>query len=180
MRVFSLVKRLVYTAVFAALCCIATWVVTIPLPYGYFNIGDVFVLLASWCLGPLYGGLAAGLGCALADVFSGYAIYAPATFVIKVAMAVVAYFLYALLKKLVRVEKLDFIPRAIAAIVAETVMLTGYFLFDSVAYGLAGGVAGLFGNAMQGAFCAFGGVILVIALQAIPFARKYFPCLKKE
>ena len=91
MQKLSLIKRLVYTATFAALCCIATWLLVIPLPYGYFNVGDVFVLLAGWCLGPLYGGLAAGLGCALADVFSGYALYAPATLIIKSLMGVIAY-----------------------------------------------------------------------------------------
>lgn len=54
-RTVSVAKRLAFSAVFAALCCVATVVIVVPLPYGYFNLGDVFVLLAGWCLGPLYG-----------------------------------------------------------------------------------------------------------------------------
>lgn len=49
------------------------------------------VLLCGWLLGPIYGTIAAGLGPALADIFSGYVVYAPATFVIKALMALVAY-----------------------------------------------------------------------------------------
>ena len=175
----SLIKRLVYTAAFAALCCIATWLLVIPLPYGYFNVGDAFVLLAGWCLGPLYGGLAAGLGSTLADVFSGYALYAPATLIIKTLVAITSYYVYRLMKKCIRKEGLDFAPRAIAAIVAEVLMVLGYFTFEAILYGIAGGAAGLLGNTMQGMICAFGGVTLVLAIRAIPFFQKYFPLLWK-
>ena len=40
---------------------------------------------------PVYAFVSAGLGSALADVFSGYLVYAPATFVIKGLMALVAF-----------------------------------------------------------------------------------------
>ena len=80
----SLAKHLSFTAVLAALCCVSTVFFVVPLPAsGYFNMGDVFVLLSGWLLGPLYGAAAAGLGTMLADVVGGYASYAPATLVIK-------------------------------------------------------------------------------------------------
>ena len=86
-------KKIVMAAMFAAIICIATFIVKIPTPMrGYMNLGDCAVLLAGWLLSPGYGFLAAGLGSALADVFGGYAVYAPATFVIKGIMAVVAHF----------------------------------------------------------------------------------------
>lgn len=76
----SLAKHLSFTAVLAALCCVSTVFFVVPLPAsGYFNMGDVFVLLSGWLLGPLYGAAAAGLGTMLADVVGGYASYAPAT-----------------------------------------------------------------------------------------------------
>ena len=92
-------KQLIYAAVFAALCFAVTYVVVIPMPYGYLNFGDVIVLLCSWFLGPI-GAIAAGVGCALADLLSGYAIYAPATFVIKSVVAIVGYTLFCLFSKL--------------------------------------------------------------------------------
>ena len=88
---FSLSKRLVFTALFAALCTVGTVVISIPLPFGYFNLGDVFVLLSAWLLGPLYGSIAAAVGSALADILLGFPVYAPATFLIKGIDALVAY-----------------------------------------------------------------------------------------
>ena len=83
----------------AALTCIATMVIKIPSPLnGYLNLGDCVVLLAGWMLSPVYGFLAAGVGSALADLFSGYVVYAPATFVIKGLMALVAYYGFKLLQ----------------------------------------------------------------------------------
>ena len=75
----------------AALTCVATIVIKIPSPLnGYINLGDCIVLLSGWLLSPVYGFFAAGLGSALADLFSGYAAYAPATFLIKGLMALIA------------------------------------------------------------------------------------------
>jgi uncharacterized membrane protein len=75
----------IYSALFSALVCVATMAVRIPTPGtgGYIHLGDAFVIMAGVMLGAHHGGLSAGLGSALADIFSGYAFYAPATFVIK-------------------------------------------------------------------------------------------------
>ena len=70
-------RKLVYAALFAALTCVMTMIVKIPVPAtgGYVNLGDCVVLLAGWVLGPMYGGAAAGLGSMLADLVSGYPLY---------------------------------------------------------------------------------------------------------
>ena len=86
-------KQIVTAALFAALACVATMVIKIPSPMdGYLNLGDCVVLAAGWLLAPGYGFLAAGLGSGLADLFSGYAAYAPATFAIKGLMALIAFY----------------------------------------------------------------------------------------
>ena len=78
------IRKLVLAALFAALCTVMTLVIQIPSPMqGYVNLGDCAVLLSAWVLGPVYGGVAAGTGSMLADLFSGYAHYAPGTFLIK-------------------------------------------------------------------------------------------------
>ncbi len=170
----SLAKRLTFTAVFAALCCVSTMLISIPLPYGYFNTGDVFVLLSGWFLGPLYGGVAAALGSALADLLSPYALYAPATFFIKGFDAALAWLVAWSVKKALTKETLDFITRIASAIAGELLMVLGYFLFESVLYGLAGGVATLVGNSMQGICCGVIAVLLFAALYPIPSVRKFF------
>ena len=93
-------RKLVIAALLAALTCVATMIVKIPSPMkGYLNLGDCVVLLSGWILSPGYGFLAAGLGSALADLLSGYVTYAPATFVIKGLMALVAYLGFKMLHK---------------------------------------------------------------------------------
>ena len=85
------IRKLVLAALLAALVCVATMVVQIPSPMqGYVNLGDCFVLLSGWLLGPWYGGAAAGIGSMLTDLLSGYGYYAPGTFVIKGLDALVA------------------------------------------------------------------------------------------
>ena len=116
----------------AAMVCIATMIIKIPSPMkGYLNIGDGIVLLCGWMLGPGYGFLAAGLGSALADVCSGYIIYAPATFLVKGAMALVAFAFHKLLCK--RIGKLP--SQMVGGVLAETVMVLGYYVFEGFMYG---------------------------------------------
>ena len=83
--------RLVMTGVLMALACVATMVIQIPSPtHGYMNLGDCVVLLSGCLLGPVYGAVAGGVGSALADLLSGYAVYVPGTLVIKAVMAALA------------------------------------------------------------------------------------------
>lgn len=140
-------QRLVITALFTAIICVATFIVKIPSPAtnGYFNLGDCFVLLSGWLLGPVYGALSAGLGSALADILSGYAQYAPATFIIKAVMAVAAYLIYK------AIANKPFAAKTAGGIIAEAIMVLGYFGYEAVIlqYGLAA-AGSIFSNIMQG------------------------------
>ena len=169
-------KKLVYCATFAALCCLATFLLAFPFPggIGYFNVGDVIVLLAGWFLGPWLGGVAAGVGSVLADVMAGYALYAPATLLIKGGVAIIGYFLWRLFRFFVKKEGLDFLFRILAAVVAELFMVAGYFLYESILYGMAGAAGSVVGNLTQGAVGAACAVLLVLSLRPIPFVKKSF------
>ena len=78
-------KTLVLTALFAALCCVATMSVRSPTPGtgGYIHPGDAIVILSGVVLGPLYGFLAAGIGSCMSDLLGGYLTYVPITLLIK-------------------------------------------------------------------------------------------------
>lgn len=151
-------KRIVIAAMLAALTCVATMIIKIPSPLkGYLNLGDCVVLLAGWMLNPVYGFLAAGLGSALADLFSGYVVYAPATFVIKGLMALVAFYGFKLLH-----NKIGNLPsRIITGFVAEVVMILGYFLFEGVLYGFGPSVVNIPANGVQGIAGLILGCVLV-------------------
>ena len=150
-------KKIVMSALLAALVCIATMIIKIPSPLkGYLNLGDCIVLVAGWLLSPAYGFLAAGIGSALADVFSGYIIYAPATFVIKGAMALVAYYGFKMFSK----KLSNLTSRIISGILAETLMILGYFVFEGFLYGFIPSVVNIPANGVQG----IAGVIIGIVL----------------
>lgn len=78
-------NKLAYIALFAALVAVATMVINIPLPavQGFINVGDSLIFVAGLLFGPVVGGLAGGIGSAIADLLLGYAHWAPWTLVIK-------------------------------------------------------------------------------------------------
>lgn len=150
-------KKIVMAALMAALACVATMIIKIPSPLkGYLNLGDCVVLTAGWMLSPIYGFLAAGLGSALADLFSGYVVYAPATFLIKGCMALIAYFGFRLLHKKVS----DLPSRIISGTAAEMLMILGYFVFEGCMYGFGPSVVNIPANAVQGIAGLIIGIIL--------------------
>ena len=151
-------QKIVITSLFAALTCVATILIKIPSPLnGYINLGDGIVLLAAWVLPLPYGVIAAGLGSALADVFSGYFVYAPATFVIKALMAIVAYSLYKLFAKKIK----STVSRIFSGILAEIVMILGYYLFEGVLYGFVSSLVNIPANAVQAVAGIVIGVLLI-------------------
>ena len=146
------IRKLVLAALFAALCTIMTLVIQVPSPMqGYVNLGDCAVLLSAWVLGPLYGGAAAGVGSMLADLLSGYAHYAPGTFAIKLAMAVVAALLFQALQR--RRTPNVLLSQAVSGFAAEVIMVAGYFGYACLwlGKGLAA-AASVPGNIIQGLF----------------------------
>lgn len=166
--VFSMKKQSLYklalSALFAALVCVMTLLVSIPLPAnGYANLGDCFVILSGVVLGPLYGALAAAVGSMLSDVFLGFAVYAPATFVIKGTMALVAALL---LSKNKLKGVLSVVKTAVCAVCAELIMVLGYFAFELLLYGLGTATADAIGNSFQGVVGAIAGTAVCSLLSA--------------
>ena len=150
-------KKLVMAALMASLTCVATMIIKIPSPMkGYMNLGDCIVLITGWALPPMYAFLAAGIGSALADVISGYMMYVPATFIIKGLMAVIAFYGYKSLHR----KSDDFPARIISGIVAEIVMIFGYFVFEGVLYGFVPASANIPVNGVQGIV----GLVIGVAL----------------
>ncbi len=161
-------KKLVLSALLAALCCVATMVIQIPSPAnGFVNLGDCFVLLAAWLLGPWYGAAAAGIGSMLADLLAGYAHYAPGTLVIKTLMALVAALIF---RKMTRSKTSAMMVSSFAA---EFVMVGGYFLYAMLLLGKGiGAVASIPGNLVQGAAGMVASVLLMGILRKTELDKK--------
>ena len=137
------VKKLVFIAMMAALTCAATMVIRIPTP----GTG--------------------GLGSAMADLAAGYALYAPFTLVIKGLIALAAALLY---------RKAPGGHRTLGVAlggVADVILVAGgYFLCDSLLYGMGGALASVPANLIQGASGLVLAVVLYRALVAVPDLKK--------
>jgi uncharacterized membrane protein len=121
--------------VFSAFICVLTMIISIPIPatQGFINIGDAGVMICGLLFGPIIGGFSGGIGSALADIFLGYAIYAPGTLVIKGLEGFLVGFI-ANPKKFY--EKINY--RDILAVIAGgSLMAIGYFLYEIILFGIA-------------------------------------------
>ena len=147
-------NKMVMASMLAALICIATMVIQIPIPFGYLNLGDAFVLVAAFVLPCNMAILASAIGAGLADILLGYAVYAPATVIIKGLMAFAAF----------RIYKGSAKTGIIAGVCAEIIMVLGYFLYEGTfLYGFASSLASVPLNALQG-LC---GVVVSLAVMKI-------------
>ncbi len=155
-------KNIVLSSLFAAIIFVLTRFVSIPTvsAVGNVNLGDCAVLIAAWLLPCRYAFFASGIGSALADLMSPYAVYAPATFVIKGLMAIVAYIIFKKIKSNI------YSPKAIiSGAVAELIMISGYLLFEGILYGFGTAILNILFNAVQGIAGLISAVILFGILQ---------------
>ena len=88
-------KKLIQTALLAALCFVSfTYLqIKIPLPGGdatSLHIGNTFCVLAALLLGGWYGGLAGAIGITIADLIDPvYILVAPKTFILKLCVGLI-------------------------------------------------------------------------------------------
>lgn len=171
------IHKLVFTALLAALVCVSTLLIQIPSPMnGYINLGDCFVLLSGWILGPVWGFMAGGLGSALADLLSGYSYYAPGTLLIKGAVALSAALLGVLLQKSLlrgigQKRRLS-LACALSGVAGECIMVLGYFIYAGwiLGSGLAAAMS-IPGNLIQGCVGILSAVLLMRAVPVISRLR---------
>ncbi len=163
-------KKLILSALFAALACVATMAIRIPTPGtgGYIHPGDAIVILSGIFLGPVYGALAAGIGSSLSDLIGGYFIYVPITLVIKAAIAFLAGHAFHMLKER---GVNSYVGVAIGGVIDAILVAGGYFICEVFLYGAAGAAASLIPNLVQGIGGLVMALILFPILSAVPDFR---------
>ena len=173
------VRRLTLAALSIALVTLATMAVRIPNPatQGYINLGDALLFTLALVFGWRIGGLAGGVGSALADALGGYFIWAPWTLVIKGIEGILAGTIAFWgirggrdTRSATDAKDADAAlaapggrhPGRIAAFAAVLVagawMVTGYYLAGSVLFGGIAALTEIPGNLVQA------GVAVVVAL----------------
>lgn len=148
--------QIAVSAVMAALVCITTMLIQVPNPptRGYINMGDAMIFVSALTFGPLIGGFAGGVGSALADMFLGYAYFAPFTLVVKGLEGAIAGVLSRRIKRFGSI---------VGAVVGGVVMVLGYFVTEYFLFGLGAALTEIPGNLSQVVF----GMILGIPISHV-------------
>lgn len=117
--------RITVCAVMTALTFVLTAYLQIPSTTGYVHVGDSVIYLSA-CLLPLpYAVFVGAVGGTVADLLSGFAIWAPGTLVIKS----VSVLFFSRAKKFVCTRNL------IALVAAALISTVGYYLYESMLLG---------------------------------------------
>lgn len=150
-------RRLVLTALFAALVTVATMVINVPMvgTQGFVNVGDTMIFVTGIFMGPLFGLLAGGIGSALADLLLAYAHWAPWSLLIK---GIEGFLVGVIAHSHFRSQRRIGLTTVLAMVVASTWMVLGYYVAGGIMRGFPVALTSVPGNIVQG----LGSTILAI------------------
>ena len=152
-------KQLSLSAVMLASVFVVTRFIQIPIPLGYFNVGNSVILLFCLLLNSPYGIAASSIGSALADLMS-YPVYTVPTLLIKALMP----WTFMKLDKMLP-QKTYF--SVVSAALATLIPLFGYTITGGLIYGsIISGIA------------QFPGLLLEYTANLVIFAVLYKPITK--
>ena len=171
----------VTTAMMTAMVMIATTFFKVPNAMGYIHLGDGFVLLAAIILPKKYACFAGGVGAGLADIYGGYAVWAPWTLVIKIVMVLIVQLFFDFLMKRAsngkHIAKIAGIPFAelFAYVLAVLWTVSGYY----IAQGFISGnwiapVADIPGNVLQAAVGSIITILVSVTLEKTSLGRSFY------
>ena len=161
----SKVSRMCMAGVFTALVFVITAYLHIPTANGYIHVGDGVIYLAA-CLLPWPYAVAVGAGGALlADCLTGFAIWAPASVVIKALTAL----LFSC-----KEEKILNLRNGLAMLPAAALCIGGYYLYEVILCGnFVAPLAGIPNSAVQAAASAAVFAVLAKMLDKMHAKRKW-------
>ncbi len=159
---------MVYAGLFAALTALFTATLHIPVGNGYIHCGDAVIYLAAAMLPMPYAIGASAVGGMLADLLSGYPMYALPTFLIKGLLALVF--------SLIGGKRPVDLRRIMGLAACGTVSVTGYWVTAVILYG--GWAAQFIGTVPGNCVQAIGsGVVYAAAAVALERIRSRKPHL---
>mgnify|MGYP002571113362 FL=1 len=162
----SSAKQVAINGISIALVCIATRFINLRLPIvangGLIHLGNVPLFLAAIIFGKKTGAISGAVGMALFDLFSGWTLWAPFTFVIVGIMGWVV-------GKITEDKSHNTILWYVIAILAAlAIKIVGYYIAEGIIYGnWVAPAASIPGNIVQ---------ILTAAVIVLPLAKP----LKKQ
>jgi len=156
------------SGVMAAFVCVGTLLIQIPNPptKGYINIGDGMIMVSALTFGMWVGAFAGGVGAALADLLSPFAFYAPYTLIIKGIEGLLAGWISG------KGSAISAPRMIIAWIIGAGEMVIGYFVVQTVLFGVGAALTEVPGNLFQLAVGGIVGIPVTLVLKRQILAEK--------
>lgn len=154
-------KRAMILAMIVALNVALAFFILIPVPAtnGNINLCDAGIIFAALLYGKREGAIVGGLSGLLLDLVSGYAIFMPFSLVVHglegFAVGAIA-------------KRDDNKSKALAIVVGAIIVVVGYFITNSILYGVAAGIPGLFTDTIQAVVGSVVGLVLYHVLHRVP------------
>ncbi|MBZ2202154.1 MAG: ECF transporter S component [Lentilactobacillus hilgardii] len=137
--------KIVLTAMFIAITVAISRFLIIPVPmtHGYINLCDAGIFISAILIGPLAGGIVGGASGFILDLTAGYSQY--------MWFSLIVHGIEGLIVGLIchRDNNLKW-AKIIAVIIGIIIMVTGYFVADSILYTAFAGFIGIGSNIIQG------------------------------
>jgi uncharacterized repeat protein (TIGR04002 family) len=158
----SNIKILCLSGIFTALVFVFTAFLHIPSHTGYTHVGDAFIYLAA-CLLPFpYALFVGAVGAMLADLLTGFALWAPASILIK-GVAVLFF---------CRKGKIFRLRNNLALIPASVLCIGGYYLYEGLITGnFVAAAAGIPGYLTQSVLSSLLFLVLGLTLDKLNIRR---------
>ena len=167
------IKEMVYTSLFAALVCVATFIIKIPTPAtnGYVHLGDGFIFISVLLSGRKNGAWAGSIGAALADILGGYSFYAIPTFIIKWIMA---FIMGTVIEKLPDKFKHKWVAGAALGSVWQVI---GYYVTASIMFGsFISAISEIPVNIFQSVVGIISAAVFMAAFKQTPLGKETLEC----
>ena len=158
------ISTICLTAIFTALVFVFTTYIRIPSHVGYTHLGDSMIYLSASLLPLPFAIFASVFGSTLSDCLSGYAIWAPATIIIKLIIT--------LLFSVKSVKILS--PKIILPLILSVfVTALGYYLYDAILIGnFVSAIAGIAGYIFQSIINSILFIFIGLTLDKINFKNR--------
>lgn len=161
-------KTIVQTALLTALVFLATSFINIRLPFlsngGLVHLGTAMLYIVAIVFGKKKGAIAGSFGMAIFDLLSGWALWAPFTFVIRGIMG----YMIGSIAWSKNKEGNNLITNIVAMILSGVWMIIGYYITEVILYGnWVAPIASIPGDITQVI------VGLILALPAAKILKKY-------
>lgn len=157
------IKNICLAATFTAIVFVLTAYLQIPSHTGYIHVGDTFIYIAACLLPTPYAIFVGAGGALLADCLTGYALWAPASVIVK--SITVLFFSY---KK----EKIITLRNTLALIPSCAACVGGYYLYEvAITENFIAPLSGMIGSVIQSAISSILFIILGATLDKLKIKK---------